>query len=167
MRIVVATGLILATAACAQTATQRGSLASAGIAAQPSVPRTKPAKTGAGPSAAQIYENPPKWIGARVRLDCEVIKVSREPANASSSADARCGHGVAASLGDYPSKAATKQYNRALGDQALFVLVGDGVSKLAAGQSATIVGRVGAENARQSGLRTAINVVTLRVDSVE
>jgi hypothetical protein len=46
-------------------------------------------------------------------------------------------------------------------------LVGDGVSQLGAGQSARIAGRVAVANPKQSGARTAINVVTVRVDSIE
>jgi hypothetical protein len=125
------------------------------------------AKARVGPTAAQIYANPEKWTGSYVRLSCEIIKVSRAPASAVSSADARCGRGVAASLEDYPSKAATKEYNRELGDQALLSLVGENVAKLSAGQQVKIVGRVIGSTPGKNGTGGTADVVTVRVDSIE
>jgi hypothetical protein len=102
-----------------------------------------------------------------VRLNCEIIKVSRAPTIAISSADARCGRGVLASLANEPSKAATQEYNRELGDQALLLLVGDKVSNLGAGQNARIIGRVTGSSPRKNGAGATIDVVTVRIDYIE
>jgi hypothetical protein len=161
MKIAFATSLILAVAACSQTAMDRGrgaapSPSPAYTAPKVAVSRSEMAKARVGPTALQIYENPREWSGSYVRLNCEIIKVRRGSKVAISAADARCGRGVTASLANDPSRAATKEYNRELGDQALLALVGDKVSNLGAGQEVRIVGRV-----------IGSRVATVRVDYVE
>jgi hypothetical protein len=155
MRIAFATLLLITVAACTQTTTDH----THSTVVSPSVTgraNNATAKATVGPTAVQIAANPGKWIGSYVHLNCEIIKVSRKPGVAISSADARCGRGVVASLANFPSKAATKQYNRDLGDQALLELVGDSLSKLGEGQEVSIIGRV-----------TGSSPVTVRVASIE
>jgi hypothetical protein len=144
MKIAFATGLILALAACSHVAAGEEHVAAPAASPAHSKPN--------GPTAVQIDANPGKWTGSYVRLSCEIIKVSRGPGRAA--ADARCGRGVVASLENYPSRAATKEYNRELGDQALLTLVGDRVSNFGPGQSVRIIGRV-------------TGVATVRVDYVD
>jgi hypothetical protein len=154
MRIALVSALVLALGACSQTAqSQAGSsnvaIASTAMAPTAGVPskmsataKSEMAKAASGPSAVQISTDPHRWAGSYVSLDCEIIKVSAGVPPALSVADALCGRGVAADLSDYPSRAATKEYNHELGDQALLSLVGGGVSKFAAGQRVKIVGLV-------------------------
>jgi hypothetical protein len=167
MKNAIAAGLILTVAACAQPAAVRTSGVRNSPIARATTGLTEIAKASAGPSAVQIYGNPRKWTGSYVRLNCEIIKVSRVPAFATSTADARCGRGVVASLADYPSRAATTEYNRELRDQALLALIGDKVSNLGAGQNVRIVGRVTGASPRKNGAGATINVVGIRVDYIQ
>jgi hypothetical protein len=160
MKIAIAAGVIFAMAACSQpaahqTAGVRNSASASAIARATTAP-AEIGKANVGPTAVQISGNPRKWTGSYVRLNCEIIRVSRGQAVAVPAADARCGRGVVASLADYPSRAATNEYNRELGDQALLTLVGDRVSNLGAGQNVRIVGRV-----------TGSSPVTVRVDYIQ
>jgi hypothetical protein len=166
MRIAFAIGLLLALIGCGRTAAgQRSVSGGNAIARVPArAKRSEVARASVGPTAVQIYANPRKWKGAYVRLDCEIIRVSQAAVATGSTADARCGRGVAASLDDYPTRATTKEYNRVLGDQALFVLAGDHVSQLGAGQDAKIVGRVMGLSALKNGAGMTSNLVTVRVD---
>ncbi len=167
MKNAIAAGLILTVAACAQPAAVRTSGVRNSPIARATTGLTEIAKASAGPSAVQIYGNPRKWTGSYVRLNCEIIKVLRGPLVAISTADARCGRGVVASLADYPSRAATKEYNRELGDQALLALVGDKVSNLSAGQQVRVAGRVTGSSPKKNGAGRTINVVSVRVDYIQ
>jgi hypothetical protein len=163
--------LMLATTACSQTAADHAQNSApraphARSSSKVVVPKRELARANVGPTAVQIDADPGKWTGSYVRLSCEIIKVFRGPGNAPA-VDARCGRGVVASLENYPSRAATREYNRELGDQALLALVGDGVSNLGAGQSVGIVGRVTGSSRRKSGTGRPVDVVTVRVDYID